>query len=80
MKRISERKKHQIEQEKPIREALIKRANGKCEECGNPPDFVGLHPHERKFRSAGGKLSLDNSVMLCNTCHSKMHNIKVVEE
>lgn len=52
-----------------------------CEECGgkpDAPDFI-LKPHEKVFRSQGGVISLDNSVMLCNKCASKAHGIKVVE-
>ena len=53
---------------------------GKCEECrgkATAPDFM-LHPHEIKFKSAGGRVSFDNSVMLCDTCHKKAHGINVV--
>ncbi len=51
---------------------------GKCEECGKPSDFRGLHPHEKVFRSQGGKLSLENSVMLCGKCHSAKHGVREV--
>jgi len=58
------------------------RANtGLCELCGGKPtapDFR-LHPHEKDFRSHGGRVSLDNSLMLCNKCHNKQHGIKVVD-
>ena len=71
-----------------IRKQLCERAGGfwngffcvggKCEEekCGKPADWRGLHPHEKKFRSQGGKLSLKNSLMLCGRCHNKEHGIK----
>jgi len=52
--------------------------DGICEECGNPPDFRGLSPHEKVFRSHGGKLSLENSIMACGKCHAKYHNRREV--
>lgn len=54
---------------------------GRCEVCGGVPtgpDFR-LHPHEKVFRSRGGKMTLENSVMSCNQCHNREHGIKVVE-
>lgn len=53
---------------------------GFCEECGNPPDFTGLHPHEEEFRSRGGKLTLKNSKMLCGKCHAPKHGERIVDE
>jgi len=47
--------------------------NGRCEKCGERPDWRGLSVHEKKFRSHGGKLSLANSQMLCGDCHDKKH-------
>jgi hypothetical protein len=78
---ISKKKAQEIKDEKPIREALAKRANGCCEWCGKPEwqCLGGLHPHEMKFRSHGGKVSMD-SVWICNTCHgNKGHNLRIVE-
>ena len=56
---------------------------GRCEICGNyphqsPPDFE-LHPHEKVFRSRLGKMTLENSKMVCNTCGMKEHNLRPVE-
>jgi 5-methylcytosine-specific restriction endonuclease McrA len=81
LNRISKKKRQQIKDEKPIREALYRRANGRCEMCGKPEwqCFGGLHPHEPKFRSHGGKLSME-SIICCNTCHgNKGHNLRIVE-
>ena len=78
IRQISIKKQHQIEAEKPIRELLAKRANGKCEKCKKLPDWRGLSPHEKIFRSHGGVLSLWNTIMLCGRCHSKEHGIKEV--
>jgi 5-methylcytosine-specific restriction endonuclease McrA len=59
--------------EQPIRKQLIERCGGKYEECGQTGFPFGLHPHEKIFRSHGGQLSLDNSIMLCNYCHGRRH-------
>jgi len=52
---------------------------GFCEICGKPAyPNQNLHPHERKPRSSGGRLSLENSVM-CHDhpCHSIEQNNNV---
>jgi 5-methylcytosine-specific restriction endonuclease McrA len=78
---ISKKKRAEIEDEKPIREQLKKRANGHCEECGRSESqsIGGLHPHEALFRSHGGRMTITNSKMLCHVCHASKHGIKVVE-
>lgn len=50
---------------------------GFCEcGCGRPANYEGLHPHEEEHRGLGGKLSLENSLMLRNDCHAiKQGNI-----
>lgn len=45
---------------------------GKCEYCGRPCDE--LEPHEKIFRSQGGSLSLDNTLMVCRGCHRQIQN------
>jgi len=86
---ISKKRKLALKDELPIRRALCERAKGVfitdgkvsrciggiCEICKRPPDWLGLHPHEKVFRSRGGKLTLDNSVMVCNICHLKAHGV-----
>ena len=56
---------------------------GYCEICGKAgghTDFDRLYPHEKMFRSRGGKLSLENSVMAHNWCQAEFgHNIKIVK-
>ena len=76
MKKVSDKKRAEIQAEYPIRVELAKRAQGKCEECYELPDWRGLHPHETVHRSQGGKMSLDNSLMLCGSCHSREHGIR----
>ena len=86
----SKKRKVEREDEIKIREQLCKRAGGRfftdgvrfgciggvCERCNSAPDFRGLHPHEKVFKSHGGKLSLENSLMLCGKCHSKEHGVR----
>ena len=91
MKRISDKKRLQIEAEYPERANLCQRCGGTwvetapnrgycqdglCEEC-HQPSFWGLYPHETKHRSQGGKLCMANSRMLCQKCHSLAHNIRI---
>jgi len=50
---------------------------GTCE-CGcnrQANSFLGdLHPHERLWRGRGGKVSLENSIMVLNECHERLQN------
>ena len=57
---------------------LMERCQGVCEGCGRPPDFRGLAPHHKVFRSHGGKDTLENLEVLCGRCHSSRHGIKEV--
>ena len=86
---LSKKRELALKDELPTRRALCERAKGVfitdgrvsrciggiCEICKRPPDWLGLHPHEKVFRSRGGKLTLDNSVMVCNICHLKAHGV-----
>lgn len=71
IRKISKKKAAEMRAEKPIRKKLFARADGCCENCGKPEDMFGLHPHEIVFRSAGGKLTMENSIILCNGCHDQ---------
>lgn len=51
--------------------------NGICEICGKPANE--LHPHERPFKSHGGKLSLEQSVMCHNKCQAVEHGEPMLE-
>jgi len=48
---------------------------GICEGCGRQftDQWCGLRVHEIKFRSRGGEVSLENSLMYCSHCHDKAH-------
>jgi len=52
---------------------------GYCEICGQQAGNELLHPHEKHFKSRGGKVSLENSVMAHNSCQAKEHGIKIVD-
>jgi len=52
--------------------ATVQCWGGTCEKCHNHVD--ALEPHERKHRSLGGQLSMQNSLMLCRKCHEKEHH------
>ncbi len=65
---------------KAVLELAAQRANGKCEICGDPPDWRGLAPHHKKHKGMGGSNnpaihSLDNLIFLCAKCHSAQHGI-----
>lgn len=80
--KISKKKRKEIQKEKPVRILLWERAKGCCEICGRPDSqcLGGLHPHEWKLRSQGGKLSLENSSLLCNTCQGIYgHKLRIKE-
>lgn len=63
--------------EKELRQILLERCKGLCENCHNPPDFRGLSKHEIRFRSRGGNpLDPENCLMLCGKCHNDKHHIK----
>jgi 5-methylcytosine-specific restriction endonuclease McrA len=77
MNKISKKKRQEIQAEKPARAQLEEQAGGLCEHCHQPPDWRGLHPHEKIFRSHSGKLTLENSEMWCGRCHSvDGHNLR----
>lgn len=64
-----------------------KRANGKCQLCGEPAPFIDkkngipyLECHHIEWLSEGGMDSPDNCVALCPNCHRKMHCIKDPED
>ncbi len=58
---------------------------GRCEECSKQmplmpkTDFDILKPHEDPPRSRGGRVSLKDSKMVCDTCGKKAHGLKVVD-
>jgi len=53
--------------------------DGRCEQCGQFPDFRGLAKHHKIFRSQGGSDNRDNIKWLCGRCHSAEHHINEVQ-
>jgi len=79
-KRVKARRKRQQAQEtKRVRAAVFERDGGRCRVCGG----LATEMHELRFRSLGGKRSLENSIAVCNhtgnDCHRKLqeHMIQV---
>ncbi len=62
-----------------VAEVLV-RANGYCEECGNPAPFIRasdrtpyLEIHHKTFLSEGGEDTVENTMALCPNCHREKH-------
>lgn len=63
------------------RTALVERDGG-CAFCGLPPGVTEAH-HIDWWRAHDGKTDLDNAVLLCTTCHHRVHEgwqIRVAHE
>lgn len=74
--KVSKNKRKQKTGEKELRQKLMVRCKGLCENCHKPPDWRGLSKHEIKFRSRGGNcLDPENCIMLCGRCHHEKHHI-----
>lgn len=71
------RKKNPLTKLMNLADALLQKVNRlkhkKCEACGKPTQ-VGHHWIE-KSRSKNLRYNLENIIPLCNSCHSKIHNI-----
>lgn len=66
---------------KPQREALVERDGG-CAFCGLHPSMTEAH-HIEWWNAHSGKTDLDNGVLLCMTCHHRIHDgwdVRVVPE
>jgi ATP-dependent DNA helicase RecQ len=56
-----------------IREAVLRRDNYKCVECGTPCHSAEADVHHLLPRSAGGTDEPSNLVTLCDGCHAAHH-------
>jgi 5-methylcytosine-specific restriction endonuclease McrA len=63
-----------------VAEYAHRRANGFCQDCGNPAPFIAkgsqmpyLEIHHIKPLADGGEDSVENTVALCPNCHRKRH-------
>ncbi|MFS0732558.1 DUF222 domain-containing protein [Microbacterium sp. 1P10UB] len=52
--------------------ALVERDGG-CARCGSPPSHTKVH-HLRWWARDGGPTDLDNGVLLCTSCHHRIHD------
>ncbi len=54
--------------------ACVWRAKGRCEKCGNLPDWRGLQGHHIMPRSKGGVYAPENCLIVCANCHEALTN------
>jgi len=54
------------------------RAQGRCEECKQLPDWRGLSGDHKVSRAQGGDDSEDNTIVKCGRCHSLRHGVKEI--
>ena len=47
--------------------------DGGCAGCGLPPSMTVVH-HRRWWARDGGETDLDNAVLLCTSCHHRVHD------
>lgn len=63
---------------KAVKRAVMERDQHRCRVCGKPAESV----HERRFRSLGGKVSLENSFATCGDgtrgCHGKLQRNRIL--
>lgn len=52
--------------------ALLERDGG-CAMCGAPPGWARVH-HRRFWQRDSGPTDLDNGVLLCDSCHHRVHD------
>ena len=53
-----------------VKQQIYERDNGLCQQCG----ALGTEIHHVKFRSQGGRGVYSNGVLLCRSCHRKVHD------
>lgn len=73
LRKVGKRSKRDAPAVKAFREAVLARAKGKCERCG---EARPLHAHHRKSRAQGGGHEPSNGAALCagiNGCHMRAH-------
>lgn len=63
-----------------VREYVKRRADGRCEGCGEPAPFTSktdepyLHAHHIYELSDGGKDTIESVIALCPNCHYRVHH------
>lgn len=58
---------------KNLSDSALKRANYKCEICGQPAQVV----HHKSYPASFKDDNLDNLLVLCNKCHYKIHKNQI---
>jgi 5-methylcytosine-specific restriction endonuclease McrA len=64
IRKTSKKMSKKLREERPLRKKICE--DGICSKCGR---HIEVHPHEKKTKAQGGKLSVENSPPLCNWCH-----------
>lgn len=58
-----------------LRQQVLNRAGGRCENCGYQPWKPGtLQVHHRTYERVGHE-SMDDLIVLCPKCHMRLHGI-----
>ncbi len=57
--------------DKAVAEAVIARAGGYCDRCGEV--LTGYHLHHRKMKSQGGPDTVTNLMVVSPACHAWIH-------
>jgi 5-methylcytosine-specific restriction endonuclease McrA len=52
-----------------IRQRVFERSHNTCDDCGTALTWNTAHMHEKIHRGNGGEVSLENSILVCYTCH-----------
>src|SRR5439155_20695768 len=59
-----------------LRIACLMRDHYTCQQCGK--QGIGLQAHHLIFREHGGKDTLSNLLTLCEQCHHRLHEGKII--
>jgi hypothetical protein len=71
LKPMSKNMIKQRREENKLSLKLAELSGNRCEICGKPPDFRGLHKHEIIKRShQGSEILATNCLLLCLECHN----------
>ena len=54
-----------------LKQAVLKRDNWRCQNCGR---LENLEVHHKRMRSQGGDDSDVNLITLCHSCHANEHH------
>lgn len=78
LRKVSDKKREQLAEEKKLTEKLFFDQDGKCADCGCGLGW-GAAKHEIIFRSHGGSPTDENNcLLLCLVCHGKRHHLNLI--